>query len=89
MLTRLKGRRYFYLTSPSCLNTGLFLSLLYKVHSSWDQVFPASAGVFSGNNHGEGRAGERDVAHSSWLPQKAFLSRGSNSERRLGPQLTL
>lgn len=48
----MKGRRYFYLTSPSCLNTGLFLSLPPKMHSSWDLVFPASASIFSGNNRG-------------------------------------
>lgn len=32
---------------------------------------------------------EGDAAHSSWLPQKAFLSRGPNGESRLGPQLPL
>lgn len=45
-LTQLKGRRYFYLASPCCLNTGLFLSLPTKMHNSWDLLFPASAGIF-------------------------------------------
>lgn len=63
-LTQLKGRRYFYLTTPSCLNTGLFLSLPPKCITPGTCFFLLLLAFSWGITVGQGSV------HFSWLPQK-------------------
>lgn len=44
----------FLLNIPCCLNTGLFLSLPSKMNNFWDTLFPASASIFSTDDHAAG-----------------------------------